>query len=988
MLLGRQAHWPERSASRRSRASSSRGSRSSRRYAARSLEEVGVRVGEVSYLASQPWPFPSSLMLGFVARADLDRASMVDGEEIHEARWFSRDELRAAVAARRGRCRRGISIARRLIEHWYGEPLPTRSTPALTAVGRGVAALAASGGDLSLTCASEGLVSAEPSGNSTVGHGLVAAVDAHHEVRGARVLLDVDLGVRDALAVHLRLQPTAVATPGGAVHRDHASRSSVRRVAGPLRPRASTYATGRTPGVLPGTPASVDRAPACDSPRRAVGGGLQSDRPPVSATRPPTPCSRRSTPSSARSPPPCTGPVCVLAGAGTGKTRAITHRIAYGVHAGVYSPQQRARRHVHRPRRRRDAQPAARRSARAASRPARSTPPPCASSSTSGRGASAATCPRIAEHKAGLVAEAGGRLRLPTRPGRAARPRRRDRVGQGHPDRTATTTRRPPPRPGATPPAGSTPPRSPGCSPPTRRSSATAGVIDFEDVLLLAVGILEDRRDVAEQVRAQYRHFVVDEYQDVSPLQQRLLDLWLGDRDELCVVGDASQTIYSFTGATPAYLLDFRRRYPDADRGQAGPRLPLHAAGRRPRQRPARQGAGGRGAAPACELVGAAPGRARARASPSTRTSPPRPPASPPRVATLIDRGRPRAARSPSSTAPTPSPRCTSRRWPTPGALPPARRRAVLRRARRCGRRVLLLRGAARAGDAGDARRRRSAACWPPWAGPPSRRPAAGPSANAGSRWPRWSRLAEELAGRAPRRHPRRPRGRARRARRRPARAHRRGRHAGLAARRQGPGVGRRLPRRAHRGHDADHLRRDAATQVEEERRLLYVGITRAREHLSLSWSLARTPGGRGSRSPVALPRRASAGGASRADRQPRGEPARAAASGASAPTSCRVVRPVAGTAGRAQARALRRLSRDVRRGAVRAAARVAAASSRGRPASRPTSCSPTPRSRPSPRRAREHLRARARSPASGRAKLDKYGQDVLSICGAEHAAP
>lgn len=76
-------------------------------------------------------------------------------------------------------------------------------------------------------------------------------------------------------------------------------------------------------------------------------------------------------------------------------------------------------------------------------------------------------------------------------------------------------------------------------------------VIDFEDVLLLMVGILQDRGDIADHVRGQYQHFVVDEYQDVSPLQQRLLDLWVGDRDNLCVVGDASQTIYSFTGATP-----------------------------------------------------------------------------------------------------------------------------------------------------------------------------------------------------------------------------------------------------------------------------------------------------------------------------------------------------------------------------------------------------------------------------------------------------
>ena len=87
---------------------------------------------------------------------------------------------------------------------------------------------------------------------------------------------------------------------------------------------------------------------------------------------------------------------------------------------------------------------------------------------------------------------------------------------------------------------------------------------DFEDVLLLTAAAIEAHPDVAAEVRERYRWFVVDEYQDVNPLQQRLLDAWLGDRDDLCVVGDASQTIYSFTGATPAYLLEFRRRYPEA----------------------------------------------------------------------------------------------------------------------------------------------------------------------------------------------------------------------------------------------------------------------------------------------------------------------------------------------------------------------------------------------------------------------------------------
>jgi len=90
------------------------------------------------------------------------------------------------------------------------------------------------------------------------------------------------------------------------------------------------------------------------------------------------------------------------------------------------------------------------------------------------------------------------------------------------------------------------------------------GLIDFEDVLLLTVGILDTRPDVADEVRTAYRWFTVDEYQDVNPLQQRLLDLWLGERDDLCVVGDASQTIYTFTGASSSYLVDFRTRFPHA----------------------------------------------------------------------------------------------------------------------------------------------------------------------------------------------------------------------------------------------------------------------------------------------------------------------------------------------------------------------------------------------------------------------------------------
>ncbi|MEP7178470.1 MAG: ATP-dependent DNA helicase UvrD2, partial [Pseudonocardiales bacterium] len=91
-----------------------------------------------------------------------------------------------------------------------------------------------------------------------------------------------------------------------------------------------------------------------------------------------------------------------------------------------------------------------------------------------------------------------------------------------------------------------------------------AGQLDFSDLLLVMSGAIEQDADVAEEIRSRYRHFVVDEYQDVSPLQQRMLDAWLGGRDDLCVVGDANQTIYSFAGATPEHLLGFRRRYPEA----------------------------------------------------------------------------------------------------------------------------------------------------------------------------------------------------------------------------------------------------------------------------------------------------------------------------------------------------------------------------------------------------------------------------------------
>lgn len=93
------------------------------------------------------------------------------------------------------------------------------------------------------------------------------------------------------------------------------------------------------------------------------------------------------------------------------------------------------------------------------------------------------------------------------------------------------------------------------------KTSPEGMLIDFDDLLLHVAGALENAPAVAEEFRSQYQSFVVDEYQDVTPLQQRVLEGWLGQRDDLTVVGDANQTIYSFTGATPDYLLNFSRTY-------------------------------------------------------------------------------------------------------------------------------------------------------------------------------------------------------------------------------------------------------------------------------------------------------------------------------------------------------------------------------------------------------------------------------------------
>lgn len=257
-----------------------------------------------------------------------------------------------------------------------------------------------------------------------------------------------------------------------------------------------------------------------------------------------------------------TGPLCVLAGAGTGKTRAITYRIAHGVRTGTYDPRSVL---------------AVTFTARAAGE-MRSRLRDLGAGGVQARTFHAAALrqlsyfwpqviggqlPKLQSHKAGLVAEASGRLGLDV-----DRTTIRDLATEVEWAKVSLVTAEDYVRrslaAGREPAAGQDRESVARLLEVYEDVKTERGVIDFEDVLLVTAGILDERDDIAAQVRGQYRHFVVDEYQDVSPLQHRLLDLWLGGRSELCVVGDVSQTIYSFTGATPSYLVDFPRRHPEA----------------------------------------------------------------------------------------------------------------------------------------------------------------------------------------------------------------------------------------------------------------------------------------------------------------------------------------------------------------------------------------------------------------------------------------
>ncbi len=255
------------------------------------------------------------------------------------------------------------------------------------------------------------------------------------------------------------------------------------------------------------------------------------------------------------------GPVCVLAGAGTGKTRAITHRIAYAVATGVVSPAHvlaltftvRAAGELRGRLRQLGGGAEAVRAATFHSAALRQL-------TYFWPKAIGGRVPKLIDSKHALVREAARDLRLarlePAALADAVTEIEWAKVCQTHPDSYV--------------PAAIAAGRSPVLGVDVvgqlyrayEQMRRDRQLIDFESVLELTAAILLTEPAFAREVHAAYRYFTVDEFQDVNPLQKLLLDAWLGGRSDVCVVGDPQQTIYSFTGATSSYLRSFGTDYP------------------------------------------------------------------------------------------------------------------------------------------------------------------------------------------------------------------------------------------------------------------------------------------------------------------------------------------------------------------------------------------------------------------------------------------
>lgn len=254
------------------------------------------------------------------------------------------------------------------------------------------------------------------------------------------------------------------------------------------------------------------------------------------------------------------GPVSVLAGAGTGKTRAITHRIAYGVRTGVYDPQRvlavtftrKAAGELQGRLRELGADGVRARTFHGAA---------LAQLSHFWPQFVGGDAPQLLPGKVAAISQTveslGMRLSGETLRDIAAEIEWR-KVSMMSIDTYAQQLEH---RPALT---GLDPDKLVDIHRGYTKLLEDRRQIDFEDVLVLLSGMLEVEPRASLQVREQYRFFTVDEFQDVSPLQRHVLKLWLGARDDLCVVGDASQTIYSFAGASSSFLLRFGAEYPNA----------------------------------------------------------------------------------------------------------------------------------------------------------------------------------------------------------------------------------------------------------------------------------------------------------------------------------------------------------------------------------------------------------------------------------------
>jgi DNA helicase-2/ATP-dependent DNA helicase PcrA len=252
------------------------------------------------------------------------------------------------------------------------------------------------------------------------------------------------------------------------------------------------------------------------------------------------------------------GPTCILAGAGTGKTRTITHRIAYGIAKGYYS----ANRVL--------ALTYTNRAAGELRARLRTLGVSGVQVKTFHAAALAqlehfwpqfagVPAPQVVESKAKLIAQAATSLsiKLDTVAVRelAAEIEWRkyslksleEYAQQGRPKVSGLSLE-----------------QNLAIQEAYETTKIKAQKLDWEDVLILTVGLLRAEPLALSHVQQRYRFFTVDEYQDISPLQHELLDLWLGDHSDLCVVGDPNQTIYSFTGASSEYLYNFASHYSDA----------------------------------------------------------------------------------------------------------------------------------------------------------------------------------------------------------------------------------------------------------------------------------------------------------------------------------------------------------------------------------------------------------------------------------------